>query len=316
MDKSVYHIHLTAPSHPNGGWEQGFLQNNYNYKQIAWKEWSATWGEIPTKNKILSEVEAMKPDIVFMQLQGKSFFDKSFVAELKKTSTVVMFNEDVRNENEWMLELAADMSFISNTDDVVYLMENGLAAAHMLPTYDERYYYQIPVNQKRYDKYGEIVFVGNQYAKSKNLHFPNSNQRLEMIEFMQMQFGNRFQAYGMGTINGYLTPEKEADAYKNAKIVIGHNNFHRVDYQSDRMIRAVASGAIFVPHFNNISSVANMWLINGSWSDLYRLATLVEEYLTTPSVANAMKGMQHSEIGMHSPAMKILELRSKLKENL
>jgi len=316
MAKSVYHIHLTAPTHPNGGWEQGFTQCGYNYKQIAWQEWSNTWGQVPCKNKIIGEVELMKPDFVFMQVQAKSFFDNAFVVELRKTCPVVVFNEDVRNDNQWMIDLAADITFVSNTDDVVTLMENRLAAAHLLPTYDERYYFELPINQKQYGKYGEIVFIGNQYAKSQSLNFPNAPQRIEMVGFMQMQFGNRFQAYGLGTQNSYLKPADEAEAYRNARIVIGHNNFHRTDYQSDRMIRACAAGALFVPHFNNISSVANMWTINGSWNNFSQLGMIVEEYLTHPSVAQGMRGVQRDGVAHHAPMYKIMEMQRKIKELL
>ncbi len=124
MSKSVYHIHLTAPSHPNGGWEQGFAQCGYKYKQIAWQEWSNTWGQVPCKNKIIGEVELMKPDYVFMQVQAKSFFDAEFIKTIRQTCPVVIFNEDVRNDIQWLVDLAADISFISNTDDVVTLIEN------------------------------------------------------------------------------------------------------------------------------------------------------------------------------------------------
>jgi hypothetical protein len=316
MTKKVYHVHLTAPSHPNNGWEQGFLQNGYEYKQIPYGAWSKTWGEVPTKNKIIGEVELMKPDFVFMQLQAKSFFDQTFVAELKRICPVIVFNEDVRNDNRWMVELQADLFLVSNTEDVMEFCLNRLAAAHMLPTYDETLYYEIPLNAKRYDKYGEIVFIGNQYAKSRSLSFPNSEQRLEMIDFMQSQFGHRFQAYGMGTLNGYLPPEKESEAYRNARIVIGHNNFHRTDYQSDRIMRAVASGAIFVPHFNKISAVDNMWMINGSWSDFGQLGMIVDEYLTTPITANEMRKIQREGVSYHTPQQKILELQRKTKEQL
>jgi len=316
MTKSVYHIHLTAPTHPNGGWEQGFSQNGYEYKQIDYGVWGRTWGEVPTKNKILGEVELMKPDFVFMQLQSKSFFDASFVSELKKICKVILFNEDVRNDSLWMSELEADLTLVSNTEDVVSLCEKRLAAAHMLPTYDERFYYSIPLNQKRYDKYGEVVFIGNQYAKSKNLNFPNAEQRLEMIDFMSAQFGHRFQAYGMGTLNGYIPPEKEAEAYRNARIVIGHNNFKRTDYQSDRIMRAIASGALFVPHFNNISTIEYMWTINGSWAEFYQLGKIVDEYLTSSFAANEMRKIQKEGVSHHAPAEKILEIQRKIREYL
>lgn len=316
MQKSVYHVHLTAPSHPNGGWEQGFLQNAYKYKHISWQEYANTWGQVPCKNIIAGEVDLMKPDFVFMQLQGKSFFDNEFIRDLQKVCPVVVFNEDVRDSVQWLIDLAPDVSLLSNLDDAVTLMENRLAAGWMLPTYDERLYFQIPQYQKSYQRYGEIVFIGNQYAKSANLHFPNSQQRVEMVEYMQAQFGSRFQAYGLGNLNSYLPPHKEAEAYRNARIVIGHNNFHRTDYQSDRMVRAIASGALFVPHFNNVSRSENLWMANGSWSNFHQLGTIVDEYLTDSRVEIAIRKIQQSEIGNHSPAMKVIELQRKIKELL
>ena len=314
MPKSVYHAHLYAPTFPNGGWEQGFLQNGYTYKSVDWMGYARTWGDTPLKNKILGEVELMKPDFVFMQLQRKCLFDAEFLAELRQTCPVIVFNEDVRDDNQWMIDLAADLTLTSNLDDAVALMENRLAAAWMLPTYDERLYFRLP--QKRYDTYGEVVFVGNLYAKSHSVRFPLSEQRVEMIGYMERNFGNRFQAYGLGTQNSYLKPDYEAAAYQNARIAIGHNNFQRTDYQSDRMVRAIASGALFVPHFNNVSSTNNLWMANGSWSNFHQLGTIVEEYLTNKNVERQMWELQQEAISHHSPAMKIMELQHKMRELL
>jgi hypothetical protein len=59
-----------------------------------------------------------------------------------------------------------------------------------------------------------------------------------------------------------------------------------------------------------------MWTINGSWSTFAQLGMIVEEYLTNPSVANAMRGVQREGVAHHSPMYKILELERKMKELL
>jgi hypothetical protein len=251
-----------------------------------------------------------------MQLQGKSFFDNEFVRDLQKVCPIVVFNEDVRDSVQWLIDLAPDVSLLSNLDDAVTLMHNNLAAAWMMPTYDEGYYFRLPEHQKSYQKYGEIVFIGNKYANNKTLNFPNAQQRVEMIEYMQAQFGSRFQAYGLGTINSYLPPQKEAEAYRNARIVIGHNNFHRTDYQSDRMVRAIASGALFVPHFNHISNTNNLWMINASWKSFSQLGMIVEEYLQHSNVCNTMRALQQEGVAHHAPMYKIIELERLINELL
>jgi len=314
MRKKVYHIHLTAPTHPNQGWEQGFLQNAYQYKQIDWMGYANTWGEVPLMNRILGEVELMQPNFVFMQLQQKSFFTNAFIKQLQEVCPVVVFNEDVRNDISWLIELAPDCVFMSNMNDVAELVSNGILANHMYPTYDETMYYRLPQHQKNYQKFGEIVFIGNLYSKSKSLNFPNAIQREEMVDYLQMTFGHRFKAYGMGTQNSYLKPQDEAAAYQNCRIAIGHNNFTRKDYQSDRMIRAVASGALFVPHFCEVSFMDNLWAINGSWRTFDQLGKIVDEYLSNKQVEYNTWKRQQEAIQYHSPMMKIIELQRKLEK--
>ena len=308
--KSVYHVHLTAPTHPNRGWEQGFIQNGYNYRQVDYMQYAKTWGEKPVMVKILGEVENMKPDFVFMQLQSGQIFNTEFIQKLKKITKVVIFDEDVRHDNVfWMDKLGADLYLISNLDDAVDLMDKGRAADWMLPTFDEELYKKIPLYKKAYEMYGEIIFIGNMYSKSP-LNFPNAQQREDMVEFMEQQFGHRFQAYGLGTRNGYLPPHKEAEAYTNCRIAIGHNNFHRTDYQSDRTLRAIASGALFVPQFQKVSRISNLWMQNGSWKHFSQLATIVDEYLTKDKVESEMRNVQQTEISKHSPKEGVVQLQN------
>lgn len=300
--KSVYHIAQISSVWPNGGWEQGFNQNGYKYRFTDWQAWQRDWGITPTKIKILREVEAMRPDFVFMQIQRPDLFDADFIAELQATCPVVHFNEDVREDVQWMVSLGCFLTLMTNTEDVRTLQEQGCNAEFMMPTYDERYYKQ----EGQSCDCGEIVFIGNKYSDS-NLNFPNARQRDEMVALMTATFPDKFRAYGRG-YGPFLDPKLEAQAYRGCTMAVMHNNFTRQDYSSDRILRAMACGAVVLPHRTQATTIDTMFIESTGWDTLEELSYICNELLKNRTLYKSIRSVQQQELLYHSPANKIKNL--------
>jgi hypothetical protein len=95
--------------------------------------------------------------------------------------------------------------------------------------------------------YPDIVLIANNYERT-NHQFEKSKEREEMVNFMKAEFGDRFGVFGMnwGAESRIINPQEENIIYNSAKIAVCHNNFHRVEYCSDRQWRAISCGALTV----------------------------------------------------------------------
>jgi hypothetical protein len=313
MALSVYHIAHTGPTYPNKGWEQGFHQNFVKYHGVDWQTYRRLWGDKALRNKVLLEVEDIRPDFVFMQIQRPDIFDREFIAELQITCPVVNYNEDVREDIKWMADLNCALTLMSNMDDVLALRRMGLNADFMMPTYDECFYGT--KNKNPFDQFawGDIVFIGNSYA-STNLTFPNAAERDEMVEAMEKAFPTQFRAYGRGYKNGYVQPAKEAACYRNSKIAVMHNNFTRKDYHSDRAIRALACGTVIVPHYTEITSIETSVLFANGWRTIEELIKRCKVLLEDQFFYNAVREMQQRDAVYQTPLHRVGNLIFILKE--
>jgi hypothetical protein len=254
-------------------------------------------------------VEDFKPDFVFMQVQDGSVFDKDYIAELKLTCPVINYNEDVRDDISWMVNLDSSLTIMTNMDDVHSLRDKGAMAAYMMPTYDESIYTKDgPVNRELYP---EVVFIGNKYSGG-NMNFPNAEERDMVVAALTDRFGSRFKAYGRG-YGDFLRPKEEAEAYRSCRVAVMHNNFTRSDYSSDRLIRALACGAVCVPHKTHITCIDSMHILGCAWDSVFHLMNIIEELLNSPGVHKFMSRLQQREIAHHAPNKKIEELEYLIK---
>ena len=91
----------------------------------------------------------------------------------------------------------------------------------------------------------EIVFMGNNYGRG---YFPMSGFRIDMVDFLKNEYGNRFGVYGSGWAygNGNFnhSQHEEAKAYRGAKIAINVSHFDCDTYNSDRLLRILGSGVM------------------------------------------------------------------------
>jgi spore maturation protein CgeB len=73
--------------------------------------------------------------------------------------------------------------------------------------------------------------------------------RLEMCHHLRDRYGDRFQVFSAGwpfPAGRKLTHDEEAALYRGAKIAIGISQFDLKRYTSDRLFRAMGSGACYL----------------------------------------------------------------------
>lgn len=184
-----------------------------------------------------------KPDIVFMQIQAPDIITHSVCKIMKDSGAfIINWTGDKRQEvPQWMIDLAPYVSLtsFSNMDDVNTMRSLGFKSEYLEIGYDPEIYK--PEGEAL--NMPEIVFMGNNYGRG---YFPMSGFRIDMVDFLRQEYGNRFGVYGSGWAygNGNFNHSQyeEAKAYRGAKIAINCSHFDSLNYNSDRLLRILGSG--------------------------------------------------------------------------
>jgi spore maturation protein CgeB len=234
----ILHIGLCVQPKPYNGFQQAFIDvvGEENYREIA-------TGEKDLNVNILLLFNQFKPDIVFMQIQAPDIISKG-VCQIMKDSGAFIINwtGDKRHYvPQWMIDLAPYVSLtsFSNMDDVNTMRSLGFKSEYLEIGYDETIYK--PEGEAL--NMPDIVFMGNNYGRG---YFPMSGFRIDMVDFLRQEYGNRFGVYGSGWAygNGNFNHSQleEAKAYRGAKIAINCSHFDSLNYNSDRLLRILGSG--------------------------------------------------------------------------
>lgn len=234
----ILHIGLCVQPKPYNGFQQAFIDivGEDNYREVS------------TGSKFLTaEVETIlndfTPNIVFMQVQAPNIIPISLCQLLKnKGAFIINWTGDKRAEvPQWMIDLAPyiDCTSFSNMDDVNTMRSLGFKSDYLEIGYDPEIYK--PEGEAL--NMPEIVFMGNNYGRG---YFPMSGFRIDMVDFLRQEYGNRFGVYGSGWAygNGNFNHSQyeEAKAYRGAKIAINCSHFDSLNYNSDRLLRILGSG--------------------------------------------------------------------------
>lgn len=240
----ILHVGLCVQPKPYNGFQQAFADviGAENYREIQSGD-----PNLNTKMLMIGSgfKPGFKPDVIFMQIQAPNIIDKAVCKELlSKGVKIINWTGDKRhNVPEWMVELAPYVSCtaFSNMEDVYKMRELGYNSEFLEIGYDPEIYkpegeaYKVP----------EIVFMGNNYGAG---HFPMSKFRIEMVEFLQKEYGDRFGVYGHGWPNakGNINHDQreEAKHYRGAKIAINCSHFDCDTYNSDRLLRILGTGTM------------------------------------------------------------------------
>lgn len=252
--KSVLHIGLQSPFHSPKGIEKGFREAGFiDYSFQDWQQIRFSEGILGCQSRMITAAKQIMPDLIFIQIQNEDILDEETGIELSKCGFTVNYTFDVRSleRTEWMYDLAPHfgLTLFACQEDVEEAKKRGINNVEQLHSSCDADQYR-PVILPEEVKYPEIVFIGNNYANT-NLEFEQAQERVEMVNFMNGEFGNRFGVYGMGWEPGskMVNSIEEVNIYNGCKIVVTHNNYKRSGYCSDRQWRSISCGAMTIPQY-------------------------------------------------------------------
>ena len=220
------------------------------FHEFHWRKYNDIYGEKDTRNRMIELVAFYKPDLLFMQIQTPNIIDSKLIKifnELNPDGKIINWSGDARQPTpEWYLDVGKEENVItcfSNNTDVQLLKSKGIKSELLQIGYEHKVYNRDGSIKKEIPK---IVFFGNHYGSNI---FPLSKFRLEVVEYLNKTYGNRFQVFGYGwpgnlhAIDYNTKPHKEAEVYRSCKIAVAMNHFNLSRYVSDRVFRVMGSGA-------------------------------------------------------------------------
>lgn len=199
--------------------------------------------------------DGYKPDIIFLQIQSDTIANRNtneyigaIIRKFKDNgSFVISWTGDMRQETpRWMNQFAhnVNLTMFSNMKDVDYCKSVGIDTGFLQQGIDTNIFK--PEGEKADTP--EIVFLANNYANQ----FPLSSYRRQAIKHLQAKYGSRFKVYGNGwganSGNVNSSQYEEAKVYRGCKIAISISHFDVDRYFSDRLGRALCSGAMVLSH--------------------------------------------------------------------
>jgi len=301
--KSVLHIGIDLPSHSKEGLRKGFLAAGFTeYNFFNWQSVKLDCGILGCQTRLLRAAQSLQPDLIFCHLQNQDIFDEETAMELSKCGFTVNYTFDVRDaeKTEWMYELAPyfGLTLFACKEDSDEGKRRGLHnVGHIHSSCDTDVYRPLTLSEEEKSKYPEIVFIANNYVNT-NLSFPQAQERLEMVNFMKREFGDRFLVTGMnwGDKSKIVNPQEEVLIYNSAKIVICHNNFFRTNYCSDRQWRAISSGALAaIQYYDGCDDDFPNSSIVPYWKTFEELEEMCEFYLVDPLTLGIHRSRQRRE---------------------
>lgn len=234
---------------------EGFESKGYNVSFFDWQKGKYNGTIEEMQSALIARAYIDNPEFIFLHIQLEEVLTEQLCMELQIVAPTVIYNFDCRTkeQTQWLYELCPLVELIcfSNLEDVQNCKKLGYENAVVLKSsadfkhYD---YLKADIEKIRKEEYPhEIVFIGNRYDNT-NLDFPRAAERTKMVEFLQKKYGDRFKAWGMG-FSKMVNIQEEKVIYNCAKIAITHNNFDRVEYQSDRAYRAMGCGCFTIMNY-------------------------------------------------------------------
>lgn len=274
-------------------WQKIKYENTGKQTEVALNEETGQYEEKEVEvngisvlqDAILKKAMISQPDLIFLHIQSKGILNTLIVDQLQRIADTVIYNFDCRSKKktQWIYDLVPYVKLVcfSNLEDVMNCRAMGNYNTMVLQSSADYDVYKPLPNKEAIPKEfrHDIVFIGNRFDNS-NMDFPEAKQRTEMVEMLSKEYGDRFKAWGMGwNFSRFVNKQEEVMIYNSCKIAITQNNFNRVDYQSDRIYKAMGCGAFTIAQFfPNINKYFNKYVCS-AWLDLPMLKSEIDRYL-------------------------------------
>lgn len=296
--KSVLHIAINANGiYSSKGMEKGFKKAGFtDYEWLDYQAIRLSEGTDGLLQRMIAKAHICKSELIFVHIQNNDILNKETVEKLSKIGFTVLYNFDCRNkeESKWMYDLASyfGLVFFSNQEDVDNCKGLDIKNTAVLQSSCDIDLYK--KTGASLDKYPDVVFVGNNYVGT-NLNFELAHERQEMIDFLGLEFDNKFGAYGRGQFNPMINQDEEILCYNSAKIAISQNNFNKELYTSDRIWKIMSCGTFCLAHhFDGIEKIFERGVHLDWFTTLDELKEKIEYYLENSQEREAI-----AKIGMN-----------------
>ena len=241
--EKVLHIALNYNNQKQSAQHQALSKLGKTYIEFDWIHEVNQKGLLHAQRRLIELSNDFKPDFTFMQVQEGRIINPDIAQRLH--GFVMNWSGMVRNSlSNWYCQIGkhVDITCFSNINDVNKLRASGCKAEYLQIGFDPQIYQ--PRTEKK--EVPDIVFMGNHYPDA----FPLSGIRMDIVEFLKKRYGNRFAVYGQKWGNGSIDlnnlPNEEAIVYSNCKIAINCSHFNYRRYCTDRIFRAMGSGAFCI----------------------------------------------------------------------
>ena len=294
----VLHVHLRTPEEPQTSLCRALasLAVADGYQRVEWTGLSAT----DRHNAIIAAAAALRPTLVFMQLQCPNAVAPGTVAELRRVAgndrlIVICWCGDVGGINGpysvpgdlWAYEIAVhcDLMLYASMSQVRAHRSRGMHNAAFLQIgYDEDRYFE-----GKDDEYGssfDVAFLGAKYDERNWTSLPGNEAALRpiVVEAMRNQIGGRFGLFGRGWDCGvaHLPPAESGEVYRHSHLALSISICSFLErYSSDRLLRILACGTpVLMKTFDDWGSFG---LVHGEnvlvWETVDDLMTLMRTWL-------------------------------------
>lgn len=282
--------------------------HEFNYQNVMFNE-----GAEGMRRRLMGMCMMYNPDVCFLHIQTPEPLDIDLIRFLSERCFVILYTFDVRENIDWYKAYAPYVGLIlfGDKESIEYYNKLGFKNVDYLQSSaDFDLYRPLPEGIKADKEYGEIIFIGNNFDNTM-LNFPLAKQRLEMVNFMQETFGERFKVYGMGWPGSrMINPPEEIAAYHSCKVSITHNIFFRSKYTSDRLWRSMGCGAYtlsqyYIGYYHDLPLAASQ-----TWGTLASLKERCEMVLENDEFRRQVAKRQHEYvIKNHNWSVRISKLK-------
>jgi glycosyltransferase involved in cell wall biosynthesis len=260
------------------------------------------------------------PDRVFIQIQSDTIdgistcnFIGHEIRQLKeKGAFVINWTGDKRNDlPRWMVDFHnfVNITAFSNEEDVNIAHQYGMDSLFLQQGIDTNIFKP----EGKTVNCPEIIFLANNYGNQ----FPLSKYRRQIADRLSAEFGNKFGVYGNGWNRGSgnlnHSQYEEAKYYRSCKIAISCSHYDSERYFSDRLGRALCSGAFVLSH--NYKGIQKDFQIGEhlmTFANTDQLVSVCRMFLDEPDTRNgiARRGQElaSKEFSYQNIVKQILEL--------
>ncbi|MEP9376358.1 hypothetical protein ABLE91_06590 [Aquabacter sp. CN5-332] len=239
---------------------KGSISHLHTYSYIERLNKNPDYGAF--RAELLSEIEAFKPDIIFVQHVTRRPLDKDLWRDaLKRAPMATLAYQDGDAYGRLVKKIDEPMRHILGASHLNFVVSLGYVADQFSKLSNGKVFYmphcfdkmRFPIAPPNTEKKYDIIAVGNAWrrARLKFLFLPGGRTRYKLFKALSQAYGERFALHGAGweklrSSKGPLPYLEQHDAVREARVSVHWNNFpHLPYYFSDRVPIFLAAG---VPH--------------------------------------------------------------------